>query len=130
MDDFEKELRQTFLEEAQQLLQDAEECFLSLEQAPNDQKLIEKIFRLAHNLKGSAKGVGFSEVGEFTHDFETLILKIKSGEVETNSSVIEVLLQCNDHLRSMIDALNRDHSAHSDSRDILERVRAPLLRGD
>jgi two-component system chemotaxis sensor kinase CheA len=60
MDDFERELQQGFLEEAAQLISDTEQCFLALETSPEDKSILEKIFRLAHNLKGSAKAVGFN----------------------------------------------------------------------
>ena len=79
MDDFERELKVGFLDEASTLLEDAEQCFLQLESNADDTETIAKIFRLAHNLKGSSKAVGFDDMGEFTHHFENLLLKIKEG---------------------------------------------------
>lgn len=70
MEDFEKEMKFTFIEEVSQLLSDSEQCFLQLEENPNDTCTIDRIFRIAHNIKGSAKAVGFDELGQFTHEFE------------------------------------------------------------
>ncbi|HRK03333.1 MAG TPA: Hpt domain-containing protein, partial [Oligoflexia bacterium] len=70
MDDWEIELKAGFLEEASQAISDNEQNFLELEKDPSNTDLVDKIFRLAHNLKGSAKAVGFSELGAFTHEFE------------------------------------------------------------
>ena len=78
MDDFEKELKVGFLEEASQLLTDAEKCFLSLESDPNNSAITDQLFRLAHNLKGSGKAVGFSDLGNFTHKLESFLLKVKN----------------------------------------------------
>ena len=78
MDDFERELKQGFLDEAAQAVSDVEQCFLSMESDPQNQDNLNKIFRLAHNLKGSSKAVGFDQFGRFTHEFETFILKIKN----------------------------------------------------
>src|ERR1700692_1606509 len=47
MDNFENELRISFLDEAKELLVNAEQCFLNLERAKNDPTIIEQIFRLA-----------------------------------------------------------------------------------
>jgi two-component system chemotaxis sensor kinase CheA len=80
VDDFETELKIGFLEEASQSIADVEQCFLDLESNPSNEENLNKIFRLAHNLKGSSKAVGFEQMGAFTHEFETFILKIKKGE--------------------------------------------------
>lgn len=122
MDDFELELKVGFLDEASQHLGDAEQCFLSLEHNPTEPQIIEKIFRLAHNLKGSAKAVGFDEMGAFTHQLESLLLKIKDGKIIPNAKMVTLLLRCNDHLILMIDALKADLSAHVDSSELTEQL--------
>ena len=122
MDDFEKELKLGFLEEASQLLADAEQCFLALESNPQDGPMLDKIFRLAHNLKGSSKAVGFEDIGVFTHRFESFLLKVKNGEIAVSSSVISLLLVCNDHIRSMVDTLKGDLDARIDSSALMERI--------
>lgn len=92
----EAQLKSKFLEEAGQLLSEAEQCFLGLETCPEDNALVDKIFRLAHNLKGGAKAVGFADLGALAHTFETLIMRIKRGEVKRTPDVIGLLLRCND----------------------------------
>lgn len=129
MDDFEKELKAGFLEEATQLLSDAEQCFLSLEASPDDQGLLDKIFRLAHNLKGSSKAVGFDQVGAFAHIFESFLLKVKNGEVQKTSGVISLLLRCNDHLNLMVEALKGDLGANIDSAELTAELEAGI-RGE
>jgi two-component system chemotaxis sensor kinase CheA len=115
MEDFEVELKIGFLQEASQLLQETERCFLTLESNPSDDGLLDQIFRLTHNLKGSSRAVGFEAMGAFTHEFESLLLKIKSGEVERSTAAVNLLLRCNDHLRMMVEALTQDLGAKLDS---------------
>ena len=62
MDDFEKEVKLDFLTEALQLLDDSEQAFLALEGDKNNAELMNQIFRLAHNLKGTSRAVGFGDV--------------------------------------------------------------------
>jgi two-component system chemotaxis sensor kinase CheA len=111
MDDFEIELKNGFLEEATQLQSDVEQCFLALESNPDDHGIIEKIFRLAHNIKGSSKAVGFSDLGAFTHEFESFILKLKNGALKIDSRAVDLLLAGNDHLRKYFEALRADLNA-------------------
>ena len=126
MDDFEKELKVGFLEEASQLLADAEQSFLSLEASPDDSAILDKIFRLAHNFKGSAKAVGFEAMGAFAHVFESLLLKVKNGEVAKSTGVISLLLRCNDHLNLSVKALQADINAVVDGSQLLVELEAGL----
>ncbi len=119
MDDFERELKVGFLEEASQLLVDVEQCFLSLETSPNDPATLDKIFRLAHNLKGSSKAVGFDALGAFTHEFETFLLKLKNGAVAVDSRSVSLLLKCNDRIRDCVDRLKADLGAVLENDDLI-----------
>ncbi len=123
MDDFEIELRAGFLEEASQGLADAEHCFLSLERTPDDPAILEQIFRIAHNLKGSAKAVGFDELGAFTHELESLLLKLKNREIPVQEATVDLLLRCNDHLLHFIATLKKDHTSSVDSDSLLVEIR-------
>lgn len=122
MDDFEKEIKAEFLNEAATLLEDAEQAFLLLEQG--DAETITKIFRLAHNLKGSSKAVGFDHVGEFTYHWESLLLKVKEGQLAVSKGLVNLLLACLDHVRNMIETLRSDMDATFDSQELLERMEA------
>ena len=76
MDELEFELRKCFLEEAVASLEEAEQYFLNLESNPNDPIILDKIFRLAHNIKGTSRAVGYGEIAEFTHELEDLLLNL------------------------------------------------------
>ena len=126
MDDFEKELKVGFLDEAAQLLADAEQCFLQLESEKQDGEILDKIFRLAHNLKGSAKAVGFESMGAFAHVFESFLLKMKTGEIPKISVVINLMLRCNDHLNEMVTTLKADMEAMVDSSELTAELELGL----
>lgn len=108
MDNFEIEIKIGFLDEARELLTNAEQCFLNLEKAADDPSIIEQIFRLAHNLKGSAGAVGFADLAEFTHKLESLLLKIKNKDIRVDSGIVSLLLECSDFLITVIDELKVD----------------------
>ncbi len=126
MDEFEIELKMGFLEESEQNIDDTEQAFLDLESNRNDHKLIDKIFRLAHNLKGTSRAVGFGIVAEFTHEMENLILKIKNAEVEVTDDVVSLLLECNDVIRNMIQVLKDNFDAKVDYDDTLNKIKMLL----
>lgn len=129
MDEFELELKQDFLTEASQLLDDSEQAFLNLEGDKDNPELMDGIFRLAHNLKGTSRAVGFGQVAEFTHEMENLILKVKNREIPVTDHVVTVLLECNDHLRYMLDSLKDNMDATLDSVEVTAKVVA-ILNGE
>lgn len=126
MDELEKELKQGFLVEAFELLENTEQAFLQLEKNRSDMDLLNKIFRFAHNLKGTSRAVGFGEVAEFTHELENLILKIKEGQVEVTDVVVTLLLECNDHVSTMIHGLQENLDARFDSHQLINNIKAAL----
>lgn len=126
MDDFEKELKQGFLEEAEQAITEVEQCFLIFESNPEDKPTLDKIFRLAHNLKGSAKAVGFEEMGQFTHELESFLLKLKNNELKIKPSTVSLLLVCNDHLMKMVNELKQNMEASIDSSQIINAIYAHI----
>lgn len=127
MDAFEREIKVEFLNEAAGSLEDAEQAFLQLENSSGSQETIDQIFRLAHNLKGSSQAVGFEQVGEFTHHWESLLLKIKEGLIQIEKPVVSLLLACLDHVRTMIHGLREDLDAKFESGDLIARMEAAGL---
>lgn len=126
MNEFEKEVKLDFLAEAIQLLDDSEQAFLALEGDKNNANLMNEIFRLAHNLKGTSRAVGFGDVAEFTHEMENLILKIKEGQVPITDQIVSLLLECNDHVSIMIKTLNMDLNTRFNSDEIIAKIKMAL----
>ena len=122
MDDFEKELKEDFLDESLQLLEDTEQSFLALENDKESTEILDQIFRLAHNLKGTSRAVGFGNVAEFTHEMENLILKLKTGDLVVTDSMVSLLLECNDHITNMIHGLKDNMEAEFDSTEIVKNI--------
>ncbi len=122
MEDFERELKVGFLEEAETAVQDVEQCFLALEKNSGDMDNLNKIFRLAHNLKGSSKAVGFDDFGAFTHKFESFILRVKNGELKATPQVVSLLLKSNDHVMVMIRGLKENLDAKFDSEALIKAM--------
>lgn len=125
MDEFEKELKLGFLEEATQLLSEVEACLLQLEKDPENPATIDQIFRIAHNIKGSSKAVGFVAMGDFAHEFESFLLKVKNRELTPNRAVADLTLRCTDHLNMMVQQLKENLEAQFDSRDLLMALQNP-----
>lgn len=104
-------------------LEETEGSFMELESASDPTPLLEKIFRLAHNLKGGARAVGFGDVAEFTHELENLVLKIQKAEVALSTNVVTTLLKSNDQLIHMLNGLKENLEAHFDSSELIAEIK-------
>ncbi len=93
---------ETFSQEVDELLTAMEEALLGLEATPDDSESINSIFRAMHTIKGSSGLFGFDDVVAFTHEAETVLDKVRSGERAIDAELVSVLLACKDHTAQII----------------------------
>src|SRR5690606_4378502 len=105
------EALQTFMAEARTLLEEMEHGLLSLEQYPDDKEAINAVFRAAHTIKGSAGLFGLDDIVGFTHHAETLLDKIRGGDMQFNSELVGLFLQCRDHIDNLLSAADQGRAA-------------------
>lgn len=96
------EAKQGFLVEVEELLTAMEEALLQLENTPDDMEAINAVFRAAHTIKGTSGIFGFDDVVTFTHVAESLLDKIRDGEITIDKKIIEVLLKSGDHMSELV----------------------------
>ena len=96
------EMKETYIQEANELLENLESSLLSLENNPNDKSNIEQVFRVMHTLKGNSSMFGLSKIAEFVHDLETIYDKIRQGEMQLSKDILNVTLASFDHLNLII----------------------------
>ncbi|HEY8157228.1 MAG TPA: chemotaxis protein CheA [Methylobacter sp.] len=96
------EYLQTFVVECRELLEEMEEALLIVEQAAEDPEVINAIFRAAHTIKGSAGMFGIDHVVEFTHAAESVLDRVRSGDVSMSSVLAALFIEAHDHLKELI----------------------------
>jgi two-component system chemotaxis sensor kinase CheA len=116
---FEIELKQGFLEEAQDLLSRVESLSLQLEKDPSNREIYAEFARLAHNFKGSGKAVGFDHISKMSHRLEDYILAIQQGKVMASPENLDFLFRCLDRLKADVAALMNDLNAPLDHHAII-----------
>ncbi|WP_303850095.1 chemotaxis protein CheA [Seleniivibrio woodruffii] len=115
--DMEK-FRMEFLEEAADLLENANESILKAE-SEGDAELFNAVFRNIHTIKGSAGGFGFDNMSEFSHHLESLLDKLRNGDVTIDADITDLLLKGVDILFEMIDYARQKREYDRDLTDII-----------
>ena len=81
-DDSFAEIKQIFIEEADEGLDIMEAGLLELNDGGGEDESINDIFRAAHSIKGGSATFGFSQISEFTHLMETLLDQMRVGTTD------------------------------------------------
>lgn len=91
-----------FFEESSELLADMEACLLRLDVNSPDLEDLNAIFRAAHSIKGGAGTFGFTDMTETTHMLETLLDKLRKGELEVRSEMVDAFLKAGDVIKHQL----------------------------
>ncbi len=125
--------REGFLDEARDMLRQFEDGLLGLESDPDDAEVLNSVFRAAHTIKGTAGLFGCERVVAFTHDVETVLEAMRSGQLALSDEAMALLLNSRDQIEALLGDVA---SAHGDP-ELSERsvalagaLRALLGNGD
>ena len=94
--------REGFLDEARDMLRQFEQALLAMEQDPRDAEAVNSAFRAAHTVKGTAGLFGFDAVVGFTHEVESLLESMRSGELALTDEAMALLLQGRDQMERLL----------------------------
>jgi two-component system chemotaxis sensor kinase CheA len=114
---------QVFFDEAEELLAEMERLLLGVDVAAPDSEDLNAIFRTAHSVKGGASTFGITDMSEVTHVLESLLDRIRKGEMALTSQHVDAFLAAKDTLKMQLDG--HRNGAHVDQ-DTVANVRMML----
>jgi two-component system chemotaxis sensor kinase CheA len=114
---------QVFFDEAEELLAEMERLLLAVNIEAPDAEDLNAIFRTAHSVKGGASTFGVTDMTEVTHILETLLDRIRKGEMALTSEHVDAFLAAKDILKMQLDG--HRHGAEVDQ-DAVGDVRMML----
>ncbi|MEN3186944.1 MAG: Hpt domain-containing protein [Atribacterota bacterium] len=118
-----------FLEEVEEHIGNLEENLVQLEREPENQDLVQSIFRSFHTIKGSSSSIGFQRMMELAHLMENLLDGVRSKSIIVTPSLIDVLLRGVDLLKNIKDTVALEgKEPEIDIQDIVENLRVFLKR--
>lgn len=94
-----------FIEEVEEAIQVIEKELLNLESEPDNVDILNEVFRNMHSLKGNSGLVGVESINSLAHRSENILDKIRKNQMSLNENIIDVLLDCNDVFKLVLDKL-------------------------
>ncbi len=124
--------KQTFIIEAHELLGAMEESLLAVEGQADPAESVNAMFRAVHTIKGSAGLFGLDAIVHFSHTVETALDRVRSHQLILSGPLVSLVLECHDHLSSMIDGLQQGDAespdSHAEGEALISRL-LPYLEG-
>lgn len=123
-----------FSSEAGEHLNNAENALLSLEDHPEDDELLNTIFRAFHTIKGAAGFLNLTDVTHLAHSVEDVLDSARKKQLVLNQAIIDVALESIDLLKELLQ--NVEHQLESGTvipRDVshfVEKIRLVVSNKD
>jgi two-component system, chemotaxis family, sensor kinase CheA len=113
---------QEFITEAGEHLDEMESDLLQLEVEPENQEILNDIFREVHSVKGAADYVGLEKISELSHKLENLLEIIRKGKIAVNNQVIDILIEARDRMVLLNHDLETTKAENAEIQDIVQRI--------
>ncbi|QKF92900.1 chemotaxis protein CheW [Campylobacter sp. CCUG 57310] len=126
MDDM-REILEDFLVEAFELVEQIDHDLIELESNPEDLELLNRIFRVAHTVKGSSSFLNFDVLTKLTHHMEDVLNKARKDELKITPDIMDVVLESIDMMKSLLHGIRdngNDTDVGIDIADICTRLTA------
>lgn len=92
MNDLNSSLINEFLLESFENLSNISDELTQFEKEPDNDDLLNGVYRKVHTLKGSASFIGFKKLQDITHQAETLLDQLREKEIFLNGDITDALL--------------------------------------
>ena len=99
-----KQFHSVFFEESQEHLDEMEHLLLELDTENPDSEQLNTIFRAAHSVKGGSGIFGFDALGSVTHIMESLLDKVRQGQMPITNAMVDLFLQSVDVLKDILNS--------------------------
>ena len=123
-----QEIFESFLIESDEILEGMGRDVLELEKRPSDVDVLNRIFRVAHTLKGTSGFLGYQQITDFAHVLEEILNKLRKKEVEVNTGIIDIFFDAYDVLKELLSRVKKNNHEPMDLARIMARLES-LIHG-
>ena len=118
-----REIFDSYVIEASEILEHLSQDLLALEKNPSDGNLLNTIFRGVHTLKGTSSFLGFSQMTELTHTSEDLLNKLRKGDFIADGKIIDILIEAHNAANTLLQRIKNHDLQPLNLDGTLEKIR-------
>ncbi|WP_268932175.1 chemotaxis protein CheA [Nocardioides okcheonensis] len=119
-----------FLVESHENLDQLDRDLIALERDPSSSTLLASVFRTIHTIKGTSGFLAFSILESVTHVGESLLARLRDGELALTPGLTSLLLEVVDAVRSLLTNIEHTGAEGTETYDGLVARLAAVLDGE
>ncbi len=121
-----EEIISEFITEAEESLDNIEPMFVELEKKGEDKDLLNNIFRSMHTIKGAAGFLGFQSIVNVAHSSESIMKKLRDGEISISTQLMDAILKAVDILRILLGHLKEKDGIEENADPVVDQLEKAL----
>ncbi|MDN5512472.1 Hpt domain-containing protein [Acinetobacter sp.] len=124
--DFDEDLLEIFLEEAEELLGGIDQDLNTWSKDPSDTAALNNLMRYLHTLKGGANMIQATHIGLISHELESIYERVIRQQIKVNPQLISIIRLVQDDLSDRIQVIRDEQIdyAGTESIEILRNIQA------
>jgi two-component system, chemotaxis family, sensor kinase CheA len=122
-----REYAQLFLSESREHVAAVNQSLLQLERdatGPGAAQAVGAIFRAVHTIKGMAATMGYTVVADLAHELETVLDRVRRGELSIQATIMDTLFRAADVLENAVEAAVAGRGGQVVATDLIAALRA------
>lgn len=98
------EIKIVFFQECSELLEELEDGLYAMRDGEETDDTVNAVFRAVHSIKGGAGAFGLDVLVSVSHQFETVLDKVRSNQLETDPDLLDLFMRSADKLQDLVQA--------------------------
>lgn len=119
-----KEIVESFIVETKEILEKLDVDLVEMEKRPDDNELLNCVFRHFHTIKGTSSFLGLDKLTEVTHKGEDILNKLRKYEATLNSTIMDSLLAAYDKMKSLLYSIEEFQNEDIEVEDTIKQLTA------
>jgi two-component system chemotaxis sensor kinase CheA len=117
-----------FVVETGEILEKLDLELVELENRPDDNDLLNEIFRAFHTIKGTSGFLGLVKLQKVTHKGEDILNKLRKGEIKLNEEIMDAILNIFDTIKELVQIISDTKTENLDVTEILSELETLINR--
>ncbi len=121
------ELVADFISEASESLLNLDNEIVELESNPENDKLLGKIFRVMHTIKGTCGFLGLDKLASVAHAGENILDQMRSKKIPISSENISIIFESIDTIKDIVSYIqNNGKEPETDYSDLINKINSSI----
>ncbi len=117
-----KEIVDSFIVETKEIIDSLDVDLIELEHNPDEEELINKVFRSFHTIKGTSSFLNLNKLTTITHRCEDILNKIRKKETKLTPEIMDYILQGFDKIKELVFKIENEKNEEVETEEMVQKL--------